>query len=108
MEKRRYRYYKIDYRTYNYTLKKYHNLHREIYAENARDAVKMLKSKECNREFEIVKVYFVDIFGDRNDRFYPRTYVIDKEDFSIWTSISKLYTAGGTLYFNGKKVLLEG
>ena len=34
--------------------------------------------------------------------------VIDKEDFSIWTSISKLYTAGGTLYFNGKKVLLEG
>mgnify|MGYP003251281946 FL=1 len=41
----------------------------------------MLKSKECNREFEVVKVYFVDIFGDRNDRFYPRTYVIDKEDF---------------------------
>lgn len=34
--------------------------------------------------------------------------VIDKEDFAIWTSISKLYTAGGTLYFNGKKVLLEG
>ena len=34
--------------------------------------------------------------------------VIDKEDFSIWTSISKLYTAGGTLYFNGKKGLLEG
>ena len=34
--------------------------------------------------------------------------VIDKEDFSIWTSILKLYTAGGTLYFNGKKVLLEG
>lgn len=45
------------------------------------DAVKMLKSKECNREFEIVKVWFVDIFGDRNDRFYPRTYVIDKEDY---------------------------
>lgn len=34
--------------------------------------------------------------------------VIDKEDFAIWTSISKLYTAGGTLYFNSKKVLLEG
>lgn len=56
MTKRRYRHYIIDYRTYNYTLKKYHYLHREIYAENARDAVKMLRSKECNREFEIVKV----------------------------------------------------
>lgn len=81
MTKRRYRHYRIDYRTYNYTLKKYHNLYREIYAENARDAVKMLRSKECNREFEIVKVWFVDIFGDRNDRFYPRIYVIDKEDY---------------------------
>ena len=34
--------------------------------------------------------------------------VIDKEDFAIWTSISKLYTAGGTLYYNGKRILLEG
>lgn len=34
--------------------------------------------------------------------------VIDKGDFAICTFISKLYTAGGTLYFNGKKVLLEG
>ena len=61
MTKRQYRHNRIDYRTYNYTLKKYHNLHREIYAKNARDAVKMLRSKECNREFEIVKVWFVDI-----------------------------------------------
>ena len=34
--------------------------------------------------------------------------VIDKVDFAIWTSISKLYTAGGTLYYNGKRILLEG
>ena len=34
--------------------------------------------------------------------------VIDKEDFAIWTSISKLYTVGGTLYYNGKRILLEG
>lgn len=34
--------------------------------------------------------------------------VIDKEDLAIWTSIAKLYTAAGTLYYNGKRILLEG
>lgn len=34
--------------------------------------------------------------------------VIDKEDLAIWTSISRLYTAAGTLYYNGKRILLEG
>lgn len=33
---------------------------------------------------------------------------IDKTDFAIWTSIAKLYTAAGTLYYNGKRILLEG
>mgnify|MGYP007064441961 CR=1 FL=1 len=34
--------------------------------------------------------------------------MIDEKDFAICTSISKLYTAAGTLYYNGKRILLGG
>ncbi len=33
---------------------------------------------------------------------------MDKGDFEIYSAGNRLYTAGGSLYFNGKKVLLEG
>lgn len=33
---------------------------------------------------------------------------MNKGDFEIYSAGNRLYTAGGSLYFNGKKVLLEG
>ena len=33
---------------------------------------------------------------------------MDRGDFEIYSAGNRLYTAGGSLYFNGKKVLLEG